>query len=107
MRLDPAGSEAGVVERPARPDSAANHSRVVDWFALTDSNLPEAPVGTSQAAPRPAETAAVAVPVNRVKVSWQALRAAARRVWQGRFEQRTKQAALPADLDSPAVGREP
>ena len=107
MRLDPAGAESGVVERPARPDSAANHSRVVDWFALTDSNLPEAPVDTSQAAPRPSETGAAAVPVNRFKVSWQALRAAARRVWQGRSEQRTKQAALPADLDSPPDGRGP
>jgi len=106
MRLDPVGSQAGAVEEPVRPDAGSDHSRVVDWFALTDSNLPEPEAAAAPPAlPRPV-TAEVAVgpapgPLSR---SWRQWRTATRRAWH-RILGRRERTARKAEPDStPAAG---
>lgn len=84
MHPDAAGPVAGRIERPANPGEDANHSCVVDWFALTDSNLPDVrvepdrPPALAAADPRPAMAAL------SIAAAWRALRATARRFAAGR-----------------------
>jgi hypothetical protein len=104
MRLDPAGSQAGAVEDPVRPDAGSDHSRVVDWFALTDSNLPEPRVVEAQAVSPQSATEPVPVATGRLTGAWLALRAAARRAWQAILGRRERAAVNAEPESTPAVG---
>jgi hypothetical protein len=104
MRLDPASSQAGDVEDPVRPRTGSDHSRVVDWFALTDSNLPEpeiavAPVVSQRPAPE-----AVAAATGSPTGAWRALQVGTRRLWRELLDRRRRPAGGAAPKLPPVAG---
>lgn len=103
MRLDPVASQSGAVEVPVRPDAGSDRSRVVDWFALTDSNLPEPEIVAAPAASPQSASEAVAV-AGSFTGSWMALQAGTRRLWQGLLNRRKRPANGADPKLPPAVG---
>jgi hypothetical protein len=103
MRLDPAGSQAGDVVDPVRPRTGSDHSRVVDWFALTDSNLPEPEIPAAPAVSRRPAQEAVVVAAGPRSGAWTALRFGTRRLWREFLARRRPAGGAVAKLP-PAAG---
>lgn len=104
MRLDPAGPQAGDLEDPVRPRTGSDHSRVIDWFALTDSNLPEPEIPAAPAvSQQPAQEAIVAA-AGPLTGAWTALRFGTRRLWREFLDRRRRPAGVAVPKRPPAAG---